>query len=156
MSEGTYLSSILCVSNWWLKKRKKKKNTFTPWSTNLVMRVEEESNVVELFSLLTFHSSNETKAKTEAGLRLCLCSTVSLFIYSTSHTGTGINGMAQCRQTQSSCKAPTPRFFAHLYPSLIAHLHSNLQISLFPTWQTTNQQFGIHSGNRSARLQWGR
>lgn len=79
-------------------------------------------------------------------------STVCLSLWWATHTATGINGMAQCRQTQSSCKAPTPQFFCDLV-SLIAHLHPSLQISLQPTWQTTNQQSGIHHNNHSVAPQ---
>lgn len=100
-------------------------------------------------SLLTDHE------KTQEDSCSISYSTACLSLCSATHTATGINGMAQCRQTQSSCKAPTPQFFCDLV-SLIAHLHPSLQISLLPTWQTTNQQSGIHHNNHSVGLQCSR
>lgn len=40
-------------------------------------------------------------------LSVCLCSAA--------HTDSHINGMAQCRRTQPSCKAPTPSFFSFFF-----------------------------------------
>lgn len=79
-------------------------------------------------------------------LSVCLCSAA--------HTDSHINGMAQCRRTQPSCKAPTPSFFSFFFSSLLypwCHKwwHPNLQISLLPTWETTSQQSDTHCDNHA-------
>lgn len=88
--------------------------------------------------LLTFNRSQEVKhtrplvlslIQQSVCLSVCLCSAM--------HTATGINGMALCRQTQSSCKAPTPLFFL---PSCILNSTLAPRSPNFPFNHTINHK----------------